>query len=132
VCDLLTTDDLRNNPFFADEPVGEGNDYGEGFLECVWMGDFEPHEVRVSVIPLAAWEDDFSAAVPLDLMGEDIGGGELYDSLLGIGRFGRCTTAVHFVGDRAILTAVRTGEDGSLAVDRAFAVDLARRILDRL
>ena len=132
VCDLLTADDLRNNPFFLDEPVAEGNDYGAGFMECIWTGDFEQHEVRVSVLPKESYDEDFAAAVPFDLRGEDIGGGELFEDLMGIGRVGRGTTAVYTVGDQAIMVAVRTGEDGTFAADRVFAVELAGLILTRI
>ncbi len=132
-CALLTAEDLQR-VFPADDPVAAGENFGEGFLECVWTG--KNAELIVSLLPAATLATDYTDRMEPLLTSSDFGelaDAQAYESMVGIGRTGaRGHTVIFTLGGQGVMVAVRLGAEGSRPADVGAAAELAQEVGARL
>lgn len=132
-CDLLSAQDLRR-AFPADDPVAEGEDFGEGFVECVWTG--RNAEVSVAVLPAASMGADYiDRMTPFSTSADfgDLADARAYQGMIGIGRVSSNGHTIVFTsGEQGVMVAVRIGAEGSQPADTGAAAELAQAVGTRL
>jgi hypothetical protein len=126
-CTLLAEADLQT-VFTAAIPTPKGRNLGLGFADCLWEDDAAL--VRVSQVPLANLKSDYVDQLNVGGQVAELGAEAVwFPGVVGIGlASGGGVTVGAPVKDGGLLVAVKTGNRGEGAADRAKATELAKRI----
>jgi hypothetical protein len=132
VCTLLTNAELVS-VFPTGAPPSQGNDYGEGFADCLWHDGRA--EVLISVMPRSNLQTDYveQLVVTGEADAPALGSEAVtFPGVVGIGRASSGGGSVGFTkGDRGVIVAVRRS-DGDDAVARPQAIMLAIAVAGRV